>query len=74
MTVTSPQHVDCYQARVGKGDGTWRRSFRPADPASRDCLPGYAGPARTAGTKSKAPASEDSQALWRERVNSAPAQ
>ena len=74
MMVTSVQHVDCYEARVGKGDGPWRRSSRAADQGSRDCLPGYGDPMRTAGTKSKAPASKDSQALWRERVNSAPAQ
>ena len=62
MTVTSPQHVDCYEVRVGKGDAPWRRSFRPADPGSRDCLPCYADPVRTVGSKSKAPASEDSEA------------
>jgi hypothetical protein len=37
MTVTSPQQVDCYEVRVGKEDAPWRRSFRPADPGSRDC-------------------------------------
>ena len=42
MMVTSAQHVDCYEARVGKGDAPWRRSFRPADRGSRDCLPGCA--------------------------------
>ena len=62
MMVTSAQHVDCYEARVGKGDAPWRRSFRPADRGSRDCLPGCADPVRTAGTKSKALASKDSQA------------
>ena len=58
MMVTSAQHVDCYEVRVGKGDAPWRRSFRPADPGSRDCLPGYGDPVRTVGTKSKAPASK----------------
>ena len=62
MTVTSAQHVDCYAGRVGKGDAPWRRSSRPADRGSRDCLPDYADPVRTAGTKSKAPASKDNQA------------
>jgi hypothetical protein len=63
MTVTSAQHVDCYQARVGKGDRPWRRSSRAADQGSRDCLPGYSDPTRTAGTKSKALASKDSPSL-----------
>jgi hypothetical protein len=54
MMVTSAQHVDCYEVRVGKGDAPWQRSSRPADPGSCDCLPGYADPVRTAGTKSKA--------------------
>jgi hypothetical protein len=58
MTVTSAQHVDCYEARVGKGDAPWRRSFRLADRGSRDCSPGYGDPVRTVGTKSKAPASK----------------
>ena len=62
MMVTSAQHVDCYEASVGNGDAPWRRSFRPADRGSRDCLPGYGDPARTAGTKLKAPASKDKQA------------
>ena len=34
MTVTSAQHVDCYEARVGKGDAPWRRSSRAADRGS----------------------------------------
>ena len=32
MMVTSAQHVDCFEVRVGKGDAPWRRSSRPADP------------------------------------------
>ena len=63
MTVTSAQHVDCYEARVGKGDAPWLRSFRLADRGSRDCSPGCGDAVRTVGTKSKAPASEDYQAL-----------
>jgi hypothetical protein len=62
MMVTSAQHAGCYEGGVGKGDAPWRRSFRPADRGSRDCLPGYADPARTAGTKSKAPVSKENQA------------
>jgi len=62
MMVTRAQHVDCYEARVGKGDAPWRTSFRTADRGSRDCLPGCADPLRIAGTKSKAPASKDNQA------------
>ena len=62
MMVPSAQHVDCYEALVGKEDAPWRRSSRPADRGSRDCLPGYAGPARTTGTKSKAPAYKDNRA------------
>jgi hypothetical protein len=62
MMVTSAQHVDCNEARVGKEDAPWRRSFRTADQGSRDCLPGCADPLRTVGSKSKAPASEDNQA------------
>ena len=63
MMVTSVQHVDCYEALVGEGDAPRGRSFRPADPGSRDCSPGCGDAARTVGTKSKAPASEDYQAL-----------
>ena len=62
MMVTSAQHVDCYEALVGEGDAPWRRSFRPADPGSRDCSPGCGDAVRTVGTKSKAPASKDKQA------------
>jgi hypothetical protein len=61
MMVTSGQHVDCYEGRVGKGDARWRKSFRAADQGSRDCLPGYGDAVRTAGTKSKALASKDNQ-------------
>ena len=39
MMVTSAQHFDCYEMDVGKRDAPWRRSSRPADRGSCECLP-----------------------------------
>ena len=59
MTVTSPATLrsPCWQGRCAVA-----KIIQTSHPGSRDCLPCYADPVRTVGSKSKAPASEDSEA------------